>query len=99
MTDAYVIEIDEDAVGLVVRESRGSGRGQGYRFYASLKGFQSLEGKIFSNPESARRSARDVSRQRLLSPSALTDRSSNLNGQRNPAHFAEIKSIDLPAAC
>lgn len=99
MTDAYVIEIDEDAVGLVVRETRGSGRGQGYRFYASLKGFQSLEGKIFSNPESARRSARVVSRQRLGSGSALNDRSCSLDGQRNPAPFAEIKSIDLPAAC
>ncbi len=99
MTDAYVIEIDEDAVGLVVRESRGSSRDQGYRFYASLKGFQSLEGKIFSNPESARRSAKAVSKQRLRHSSVPNDRSSDVDDQRYPAHFAEIKSIDLPAAC
>lgn len=99
MTDAYVIEIDEDAVGLVVRESRGAHRGQGYRFYASLKGFQSLEGRIFSNPESARRSAQVVSRRRRQSTPALIDPGADIAGQHNPTQTAHIRTIDLPAAC
>ena len=99
MTDAYVIEIDEEAVGLVVRESRGARRGQGYKFYASLKGFQSLEGKVFSNPESARRSAEIVSRKRPQSSPALIDPGADIAGQHNPAQTTRIMTIDLPATC
>lgn len=99
MTDAYVIEIGEDAVGLVVRESRGSRREKGYRFYASVKGYQSLEGKIFSNPESARRSAKVVLAQNLQSSRTLTDPTGGGVDQHSQTQFVQILPIDLPAAC
>lgn len=99
MTDAYVIEIGEDAVGLVVRESRGARREKGYRFYASVKGYQSLEGKIFSNPESARRSAELVLAQSLQSSRTLTDPNGRIVDEHSQTRFGQILPIDLPAAC
>lgn len=57
MAHAYIIEIGEEAAGIVVRESHGSGQRAGYRFYASRRKFLALEGRIFSNPEQARKSA------------------------------------------
>jgi hypothetical protein len=99
MTDAYVIEVDEDAVGLVVRESGGASRRQGYRFYASLKGYQSLEGRLFSNPESARRSAKAVSRRRRQSSSLLADQDADIAGYCSRAPFAGIAPIDLATTC
>lgn len=99
MTNAYVIEIDEEAVGLVVREPENCRRGQGYRFYASAKGFQALEGKIFSNPQSAWRSARIVSGQRAHPSPASIVPSDNFSDRHHSAQFAHINTIDLPAAC
>lgn len=99
MTDAYVIEIGEDAVGLVVRESRGARREKFYRFYASVKGYQSLEGKIFSNPESARRSAELVLAQSLQSSRTLTDPNGRIVDEHSQIQFGQILPIDLPAAC
>lgn len=57
MTDAYVIEIGEEAIGLIVRDEEAPRQKNGFRFHASVKGFQSLEDKIFPNPESAKRAA------------------------------------------
>jgi hypothetical protein len=99
MTDAYVIEIDEDAIGLVVREASESRAGKGYRFYASVKHYQSLEGKLFPNPESARRSAKVLFAERLKSVPVLTDPVDNLINQPHQMRFSQIKPIDLPAAC
>lgn len=98
MTDAYVIEIGEEAIGLVVREASGSRACKGYRFYASTKGYQSLEGKIFSNPESARRSAKVLAERKPKSAPALIDPVDNIN-QTHQTQFSQIKPIDLPAAC
>jgi|GEM_PF-2783185 len=99
MTEAYVIEIGEDAVGLVVRESRGTSREKGYRFYASVKGYQSLEGKIFSNPDSARRSAEVVLAQSLQSSRTQTDPNSRIVDEHSQTRFGQILPIDLPSAC
>ena len=99
MTDAYVIEIGEDAIGLVVREARETRAGKGYRFYASVKHYRSLEGKIFPNPESARRSAKILSSQKLKSAPVLIDPVVNLINQAQLTQFSQIEPIDLPAAC
>ena len=99
MTNAYVIEIDEEAVGLVVKETGNSRQGQGYRFYASVKSFQTLEGKIFSNPQSAWRSAKIISGQRNHSATALIVPDAHIADRHHPAQFAHIQTIDLPAAC
>ncbi len=57
MAHAYIIEVGEEAAGIVVRESGETGQRRGYRFYASRRKFLALEGRIFSNPEQARKSA------------------------------------------
>ena len=99
MTDAYVIEIGEDAIGLVVREARETRAGKGYRFYASVKHYRSLEGKIFPNPESAIRSAKVLSSQKLDSAHVLSDPVSHLVNQLQQTQFSQNEPIDLPAAC
>jgi hypothetical protein len=99
MTNAYVIEIGEEAIGLVVREVEPNFRGRNYRFYASVKAFQSLEGKMFPNPESARRSAIIVSEQRSQSSHILSPNSLNRSNQSKSLHFTQVAPIDLPAAC
>ena len=99
MTDAYVIEIGEDSIGLVVREARETRAGKGYRFYASVKHYQSLDGKIFPNPESARRSAEVLSSQKLKSAPVLIDPVMYLVNQPQQTQFSQIEPIDPPAAC
>lgn len=99
MTNAYVIEIDEEAVGLVVREGENRRQGQGYRFYASIKGFQTLEGKIFPNPQSAWRSAKIISAQRLNAFPALIDPEADTGNGHHSTRFPPLTAIDLPAAC
>lgn len=99
MTDAYVIEIGEEAIGLVVRETEITHRSRSYRFYASKKGFQTLEGKMFPNPESARRSAIVVSEQRLQASPVISSLRPPRSNQNSPLHFSQVEPIDLPAAC
>ena len=57
MSNAYVIEINDEAIGLVVREDNEYNDRCSYRFYASSSQFLSLEGQIFNNPEKARKKA------------------------------------------
>ena len=54
MTDqsAYVIEVDDLAAGIVVREDRR------YRFYSSNVRFQTLDGAMFRKPMAAWQAAR-----------------------------------------
>ena len=62
MSDAYVIEVDEEAIGLVVRDETARNR-RSFRFYSSVKRFQSLEGKSFPSPKSAKRSVLAIAEQ------------------------------------
>ena len=55
MSNAYVIEINDEAIGLVVREDNEYNDRYSYRFYASSSQFLSLDGQIFNNPEKARK--------------------------------------------
>jgi hypothetical protein len=56
MSNAYVIEIDDVAVGVVVRQGEADG-GRRYCFYAANAPFRSIEGKAFRTPDKARKAA------------------------------------------
>lgn len=66
MSDAYVIEIGENAVGVVVREARG------YRFHAAKRPFHSLEGKLFNTASEAHGAAINVYARSTTPASTLT---------------------------
>jgi len=72
MAHAYIIEIGDEAAGIVVRELHGPGQKRGYRFYASRRKFLALEGRVFSNPEQARKSALTIRNGALAIVSAVT---------------------------
>ncbi|MFY9875483.1 MAG: hypothetical protein WCF79_06815 [Rhodomicrobium sp.] len=61
MSDAYVIELQGNAVGIIVRRSHDD---PAYRFMAALHGFNSLEGVEFSGPFQAEKAARKLWRER-----------------------------------
>lgn len=51
MSDTYIIEVSSEAAGIVVREKSG------FRFFAAVHKFNSLDGKIFKNARDAERAA------------------------------------------
>ena len=51
MSTAYVIEIGEEAAGIVAAEKRG------FRFYAAHRKYDSLEGVLFATPRAAEKAA------------------------------------------
>jgi len=51
MTDAIVIEVEGEAVGLVLKER------DGFRFLASHRDHEPLEGRLFRSPFAAERAA------------------------------------------
>lgn len=54
MSDSYIIEVNSEAAGIVVR-----GQG-GYCFFASSHQFSRLEGQLFRNAREAERAARKL---------------------------------------
>ena len=52
MPDSYVIEVDSQTAGIVVRNA------EGYCFFASSHRFDRLEGRLFRNAREAERAAR-----------------------------------------
>ncbi|TYO62330.1 hypothetical protein FXV83_33265 [Bradyrhizobium hipponense] len=54
MPDSYIIEVNSEAAGIVVR-SQG-----GYCFFASSPRFNRLEGQLFRNAREAERAARKL---------------------------------------
>ena len=52
MPDSYIIEVNSQTAGIVVRNP------EGYRFFASSHRFNRLEGRIFRNAREAERAAR-----------------------------------------
>jgi hypothetical protein len=69
MSDAYVIELQGNAVGIIVRKHRNE---QNYRFLSALYSFNSLEGQEFSGPVQAEMAARKILKD---SPHVLQKRS------------------------
>ncbi len=61
MSDAYVIELQGNAVGIIVRRNQDE---PAYRFMAALHGFNSLEGIEFSGPFQAESAARKLWREK-----------------------------------
>ncbi len=57
MSDAYVIELQGNAVGIIVRQNESK---CAYRFMAALHGFNSLEGREFAGPFQAEKAARKL---------------------------------------
>jgi hypothetical protein len=57
MSDAFVIEVEGDAVGLVVKER------EGFRFVASNRDHLPLEGRLFRSPNAAERAVVEARRQ------------------------------------
>ncbi len=66
MSDAYVIEVQGNTVGIIVREHTDK---DGYKFLSSLQVFNALEGQEFSGPFQAENAARKLLRE---TPRALT---------------------------
>lgn len=54
MSNAYVIEVDGGAAGVVVRENRS------FRFYASDRRYSRLEGSRYGSLEEAERAVKSV---------------------------------------
>lgn len=54
MSDAYIIEVANEAAGIVVRQ----GDEKSYRFHASLPRYFPLDGRLFAAPRDAERAAR-----------------------------------------
>jgi hypothetical protein len=61
MSDAYIIEVQGNAVGIIVRNHHSE---LGYRFLSALSGFNSLEGMEFAGPLQAESAARKVLREK-----------------------------------
>ena len=51
MSDTYIIEVSQQAAGIVVRDP------DGYRFFAASHRFNRLEGQVFRNAREAERAA------------------------------------------
>ncbi len=52
MPDSYIIEVESQTAGIVVRDR------EGYRFFASSDQFNPLEGRLFRNAREAEHAAR-----------------------------------------
>jgi hypothetical protein len=73
VSDSYIIEIDDLAAGILVRE------GAAFAFHAAASLFFSMQGMIFEGPASAEWAARRLMRGRSMRPtiSAGTSQSSD----------------------
>ena len=61
MSEGYTIDgYDNELAGIVVRMDGE----RGFRFHASDKGFDALDGHVFVTPAAAQRAARDFARDR-----------------------------------
>jgi len=54
-SQAYIIEIGSDAVGIVVRETGESS----FQFHSALSAYRALDGKKFATAQAAHRAALD----------------------------------------
>ena len=59
-SQAYIIEIGSDAVGIVVREAGESA----FQFHSALSAFRALDGKKFATAQAAHRAALDLGARR-----------------------------------
>ncbi len=76
--DAYVIQVDGETSGIVVRHDRG------FRFFSASDDFVLLEGRTFRRPRDARRAAADHL-QALQALRRLTARRNGSAGRTQPS--------------
>ncbi|KAA5596735.1 hypothetical protein F1193_15405 [Blastochloris sulfoviridis] len=67
MPHAFVVEVDDATVGIVVRDGEGD---DDFRFYASTHAVNALEQQRFRTPRAAQRAAQALLRGRRLSRAA-----------------------------
>jgi len=73
MFPAYVIEVREEAVGLVVRDGRG------FVFHAARRPYFALDGRRFGSPQQAERAATEIVTVREIAAGA---RSAGMKSER-----------------
>jgi len=56
MSDSYIIEVEDDAAGILVRD------GDGFSFHAAATRFFGLQGAVFAGPASAELAVRHLLR-------------------------------------
>lgn len=54
MSNAFVIEVGDQTVGIVVRQDGD----RGFRFHSALRSVDALEGQVFATPRAAEAAAR-----------------------------------------
>jgi hypothetical protein len=70
MSDCYIIEVNSQPAGVVVRNA------EGFRFFAASQRFDRMEGKLYRNAGEAERAARRLDKTRLAAPVVVdSDRS------------------------
>ena len=74
MPTAYVIELNDEAIGIVVRRKGEAKDLCGYRFYAACPRFRPIEGQIFSVPAHAQKAAMALEASRSLSHKSIPGR-------------------------
>jgi hypothetical protein len=57
MSDNYIIEVRPKSAGVTVQAGIVVRDGQGFRFFAASRAFDSLEGQIFKSPRAAEHAA------------------------------------------
>ena len=62
MSDRYIIEVNSQPAGVVVRNA------EGFRFFAASQRFDRMEGKLYRNAGEAERAARRLDKTRLAAP-------------------------------
>ncbi len=62
MSDRYIIEVNSQPAGVVVRNA------EGFRFFAASQRFDRMEGKLFRNASEAERAAQRLAKTELASP-------------------------------
>lgn len=82
MSDAYVIELHGETVGIIVRDRAD----EQYKFLASARAFYGLEGKVFSGPVQAESAARKLLRGKPAAPAKNGPR--RTGAQRAPSMIA-----------
>lgn len=74
MSDTYMIEVNSEPAGIVVRSS------QGFQFFAASHAFNALEGQLFKNARDAERAA-----YRALHDRASSKRQDSMKRQAAPS--------------
>jgi hypothetical protein len=82
MSEGYVVEIEGDIVGIVVRQPGE----HGFRFHASIRDFDAMDGAVFANPTAAQRAAHEHADVRRGRDARRADEAAKRKPSRCSAH-------------